>query len=77
MWASTHQETRRSDDAGHRFHEVAKAERWPKLAALRRRIEKDPAVAFATAVENGERPAGSGACVGHVSLAEVIERFGA
>ena len=59
------------------FHEVANAERWPKLAALRRRIEKDPAVAFATAVENGERPAGSGACVGHVSLAEVIERFGA
>ena len=39
-------------------------------------IEADPAC-YALAVENGERPAGSGACVGHVPLAEVIERFGA
>ena len=58
------------------FHEVAEVKRWPKLAALRARIEADPAVAYAVAVENGERPAGSGACVGHVPLAEVIERFG-
>jgi glutathione S-transferase len=59
------------------FHEVADVGRWPKLAALRARIEADPAIAYAVAVENGERPAGSGACVGHVPLAEVIERFGA
>jgi len=59
------------------FHEVADVGRWPKLAALRRRIEADPAIAYAIAVENGERPAGAGACVGHVPLAEVIERFGA
>jgi glutathione S-transferase len=58
------------------FHEVAEVKRWPELAALRARIEADPAVAYAVAVENGERPAGSGACVGHVPLAEVIERFG-
>jgi glutathione S-transferase len=59
------------------FHKVAEVKRWPKLAALRARIEADPAIAYAVAVENGERPAGSGACVGHVPLAEVIERFGA
>jgi glutathione S-transferase len=58
------------------FHEVAEPGRWPKLAAVRRRIEADPAVIYATAVENGERPTGSGACLGHVPLAEVIERFG-
>jgi glutathione S-transferase len=58
------------------FHEVADVGRWPKLAALRARIEAEPAVAYAGAIENGERPAGSGACAGHVPLAEVIERFG-
>jgi glutathione S-transferase len=58
------------------FHEVAEVKRWPKLAALRARIEADPAIAYAVAIEDGERPAGSGACVGHVPLAEVIERFG-
>lgn len=59
------------------FHNVADPERWPNLAAIRRRIEADPAVIYATALENGEMPGGSGACQGHVTLAEVIERFGA
>ncbi len=59
------------------FHEVADVGLWPKLASLRARIEASPAIAYAVAVENGERPAGSGACVGHVPLTEVIERFGA
>jgi glutathione S-transferase len=58
------------------FHEVAEVKRWPKLAALRARIETDPAIVYAVAVEDGERPTGSGACVGHVPLAEVLERFG-
>lgn len=58
------------------FHKVADAGRWPKLAALRRRLEADPAVVYATAVEDGERPVGVGACKGHVALGEVIERFG-
>ncbi len=58
------------------FHEVAEPDRWPRLAALRRRIEADPAVRFATALERGETPQGSGALVGHMPLAEVIERFG-
>lgn len=58
------------------FHGVADASRWPKLAVLRQRLEADPAVVYATALENGESSPGTGACVGHVPLAEVIERFG-
>lgn len=58
------------------FHEVADPDRWPRLAALRRRIEADPAARFATALEHGETPVGSGALLGHMPLAEVIERFG-
>lgn len=56
-------------------HEVA--ERWPRLDAIRRRLEHDPAVVFALAIERGETPAGTGACRGRVPLAEVIERYGA
>lgn len=59
------------------YHEVAPRGRWPRLDALRRRLEEDPAVRFATAIENGETPPGSGALQGHVPLAEVIARFGA
>ncbi|HEX7920256.1 MAG TPA: glutathione S-transferase family protein [Bradyrhizobium sp.] len=58
------------------FHAVADRDRWPKLSALRARLEADPAVIYATALESGESSPGSGACAGHVSLAEVIERFG-
>ena len=60
-------------------HRVADRTRWPKLSALRTRIEAEPAVIFATAIEAGEAVAGSGtgAFRGHVSLAEVIDRFGA
>lgn len=58
------------------FHEVAQPSRWPKLAALRKRIEAEPAVKFATALENGETPAGSGALLGQVPLTEIVERFG-
>ena len=59
------------------FHEVADPARWPKLAALRARLEADPAVIYATALESGDTPSGQGLCRGHVPLAEVIERFGA
>ncbi|MCO7728867.1 glutathione S-transferase family protein [Brucella intermedia] len=58
------------------FHQVAEKTRWPKLAALRGRIEADPAVVYATSLEDGEMAAGNGACRGHVGLAEVIDRFG-
>lgn len=58
------------------FHEVADPGRWPKLAALRARLEADPAITFATALESGDSVAGSGAFRGHIPLAEVIDRFG-
>ncbi|MER9298225.1 glutathione S-transferase family protein [Mesorhizobium sp. M0621] len=59
------------------FHQAVDGAAYPKLAALRRRIEADAAVRYAMAVEDGKKPAGSGACLGHVPLAEVIERFAA
>ena len=46
------------------FHGVAERSRWPRLASWRERIESDPAVRFASAIERGERPAGSGALRG-------------
>ncbi|WP_188477025.1 glutathione S-transferase family protein [Primorskyibacter flagellatus] len=59
------------------FHEVADAGRWPKLADVRKRLEQDPAVRFAMALENGEEAPGAGAFKGHVPISEVIERYGA
>ncbi|SBV33734.1 Glutathione S-transferase-like protein (fragment) [uncultured Sphingopyxis sp.] len=59
------------------FHEVAEPVRRPKLAALRARLDADPAVAYAAALENGGSAAGGPACLGHVPLAEVIARYGA
>jgi glutathione S-transferase len=59
------------------YHEAGDIGGWPKLQALRRRIEADPAVIYATAIENGETPRGSSACKGQVPLAEVIDRLGA
>lgn len=58
------------------FHQVADRSRWPRLSALRQRLDADPGVQFAKAVEEGETPEGSGACRGHLTLAEVIDRFG-
>ncbi|TIU41372.1 MAG: glutathione S-transferase family protein [Mesorhizobium sp.] len=57
------------------FHRAIDGAAYPKLAGLRLRIESDPAVRYALAVEDGEQPAGSGACLGHVPLTEVIDRF--
>ena len=57
------------------FHGIADPAAYPKLTALRRRIEADPAVVFAQAIEDGETPAGSGACLGHITLGEVLKRF--
>jgi glutathione S-transferase len=58
------------------LHQVAEPDRWPKLAALRSRIEALPAVAYAISLENGDMVQGTGACTGHVKLVYVIERFG-
>ncbi len=58
------------------FHRAIDGAAYPKLAALRRRIEAEAVVRYALALEDGETPAGSGACLGQISLAEVIKRFG-
>jgi glutathione S-transferase len=57
------------------FHQAVDPKAYPKLAALRRRIEADPAVRFAQAIEDGETPAGSGACLAHVPLSEVLSKY--
>ena len=59
------------------FHRAIDGTAFPRLAALRRRIEAEAAVRYAQAIEDGEMPAGSGACLGQIPLAEVIKRFGA
>jgi glutathione S-transferase len=59
------------------FHEAIDPAAYPRLAALRRRIETDPAVRFAQAIENGEAPQGSDAFRGHVPLQDVIAQFSA
>jgi len=57
------------------FHEAIDPAAYPRLAALRRRLEAHPAVRFAQAIENGETPTGSGAMLGHIPLDEVVARF--
>lgn len=57
------------------FHGAVDPQAYPRLATLRRRLEADPAVRFAQAIENGETPQGSGAMRGHIPLDEVIGRF--
>lgn len=57
------------------FHKVGARERWPKLAAIRQRLESDAAVNYATALENGATQTGTGASLGHLSLDDVIERY--
>lgn len=46
------------------IHDVADPGRWPKLAALRRRLEADPAVVYASGLERGEPAKGNGSCRG-------------
>ncbi len=57
-------------------HAVANRNRWPKLSALRANLEADAAVQFACELEEGKEPAGSGACKGHVALADILEKYG-
>lgn len=58
------------------YHDIANNARWPRLQAIRRQVEADPAVVFAKAIEDGETPQGSGAMKEQLPLADVIDRFG-
>lgn len=58
------------------FHEIAEPARWPKLQAVRQRLEGLTEVQFALAIEDGATPAGSGALREQVPLPAIIERYG-
>lgn len=58
------------------FHRAVDPAEYPRIAALRRRLDADPAVRFATAIENGETPTGVGAFRGHVALSDVLKLAG-
>jgi glutathione S-transferase len=55
------------------FHKAVGPGDYPRIEALKQRLQADPAVRFATAIENGESPRGSSAFKGHVPLAEVLD----
>jgi len=58
-----------------RYHDVADRRDYPNLQRLFEKLEADPAVIFAHAIE-AERPAMSaGGFLGHVSLREVLAPF--
>ncbi|HEY0819378.1 MAG TPA: glutathione S-transferase family protein [Rhizobacter sp.] len=57
------------------FHSAVDPRAFPKIQALKARLEADPAVQFAHAVEDGVAATGSGAMVGLVPLADALERF--
>ena len=59
------------------FHQAIDASAYPKLASLRRRLEADPAVQFALAIESGKTPPGSGAMRGQIPLTEILDRYAA
>lgn len=54
------------------FHQAIEPRDYPRILALRQRIEADPAFRFALAVEDGKPALGSGAMKGFVPLEEVI-----
>jgi glutathione S-transferase len=54
------------------FHQAIDPADYPKLRALKARLEADPAVVFATAIEDGEQPSGTGTMKGQVPLKELV-----
>ena len=54
------------------FHQVVDRRRFPTLDALYRRLQEDPAVRFAWAVEHEEDARTTGNFLGHVSLDEAL-----
>jgi glutathione S-transferase len=54
------------------FHEAVVPGTFPRIEALKKRLQDDPAVRFASAIEKGETPRGSGRWQGHVPLGEVL-----
>jgi glutathione S-transferase len=59
------------------FHQAIDLKNYPRIRALRERLEADPAFRFALAIEDGRPATGSGAMKGMVSLDEVLKANGA
>lgn len=54
------------------FHQAIEPRDYPRILALRQRIEADPAFRFALAIEDGKPAIGSGAMKGLVPLEDVL-----
>lgn len=54
------------------FHAAVDRRAYPRTHALIDRLRADPAVAYAQAIEDGATPAGSGACLRQVPLADLL-----
>jgi glutathione S-transferase len=59
------------------YHDAGDLAAHPRLSAFVARLEADPAVAFAKAIEGGEEPTGSSGFRGHVALADLVPRLAA
>jgi glutathione S-transferase len=59
------------------FHQAIDPRNYPRVRALKEKLEADPAFRFALAVEDGKPATGNGAMKGMVSLDEVLKAIGA
>jgi len=55
------------------FHAVLDRSDYPGLNSLYRRLQEDPAVRFAHAIEHGEEARSAGSFLGHISLEAALE----
>jgi glutathione S-transferase len=58
-----------------KYHDVIDRKDYPAVQALFERLENDPAVKFAHAIERGEDVKGPGGFAGHVSLEQVLNEI--
>ena len=54
------------------FHQAVERRDYPGLDRLHRRLQDDPAIRFAHAIEHGQPATGTGGFAGHVSLDEAL-----
>ncbi len=59
------------------YHKAVDQAAYPNLSRLLRKLDSDPAVIFARAIEAGEQPQGSGGFRGHVTLEELLPKLAA
>lgn len=59
------------------YHQAVDPTAYPNLSRLLQKLDADPAVIFARAIEAGEQPQGSGGFRGHVALEELLPKLAA